>query len=82
MQRGRRRQARATRGGVREFLEAKHHAERRLTRFGVPWSVLRFGRPTEDLGNAAPRDSDVEWVGDGPVPAEPVGNEDPAPGIP
>jgi uncharacterized protein YbjT (DUF2867 family) len=32
--------------------------------------------------DAAPLDSDVDWVGDGPVPAEPVGNEDPAPGIP
>jgi nucleoside-diphosphate-sugar epimerase len=27
-------------------------------------------------------DADVDWVGDGPVPREPVGNEDPAPGIP
>lgn len=160
-------------GGVREFLEAKHHAERQLTRLSVPWSILRFGRLTEDPGNgristtirpgalvalsrddaaltiadalerahlqrrvvnvvdgkravtealdavppaplppaprahtgpeaslgeaqsdnppdapdmiepdAAPLDSDVDWVGDGPVPAEPVGNEDPAPGIP
>jgi len=32
--------------------------------------------------DAAPLDADVEWVGDGPVPREPVGNEDPAPGIP
>jgi len=31
---------------------------------------------------AAPLDADVEWVGDGPVPPEPVGNDDPAPGIP
>jgi uncharacterized protein YbjT (DUF2867 family) len=31
---------------------------------------------------AAPLDADVEWEGDGPVPPEPVGNEDPAPGIP
>jgi hypothetical protein len=27
-------------------------------------------------------DADVEWEGDGPVPPEPVGNDDPAPGIP
>ena len=160
-------------GGVREFLEAKRHAERRLARLDLPWSILRFGRLTEDLGNgridvapgpetpltltrddaalviaealprthltrqvvnvvdgelavafaldavpplplppppppgtgpeaplgaaqsdnppddpemiaadAAPLDADVEWVGDGPVPVEPLGNEDPAPRIP
>ena len=28
---------------------------------------------------AAPLDADVEWVGDGPVPPETVGNEDPSP---
>ena len=27
-------------------------------------------------------DADVEWEGDGPVPPEPAGNDDPAPGIP
>jgi uncharacterized protein YbjT (DUF2867 family) len=32
--------------------------------------------------DATPLDADVEWEGDGPVPPEPVGNEDPAPGIP
>jgi len=32
--------------------------------------------------DAAPLDADVEWEGDGPVPRQPVGNEDPAPGIP
>jgi hypothetical protein len=32
--------------------------------------------------DAAPLDADVEWEGDGPVPPDPVGNEDPAPGIP
>jgi hypothetical protein len=161
-------------GGVREFLEAKHHAERRLARLDMRWTVLRFGRLTEAPGtgrietripndgpltlsrddaalvvaeslvrpgltrcavaivggdrhvtdaldavtpeplppppaarsydsgaplgeaqadnppdardmiaaDAAPLDADVEWVGDGPVPPEPVGNEDPAPGIP
>jgi uncharacterized protein YbjT (DUF2867 family) len=161
-------------GGVGEFLAAKHHAERRLARLEMPWTVLRFGRLTEAPGtgrietrvpndgpltvsrddaalavaealvrpglircavaivdgdrhvadaldavtpeplpppraamsyssgaplgaaqadnppdardmiaaDAAPLDADVEWVGDGPVPPEPVGNEDPAPGIP
>jgi nucleoside-diphosphate-sugar epimerase len=160
-------------GGVREFLEAKQHAERRLGRLELPWTILRFGRLTEDEGNgridtavrlgepvttsrddaalaiaealqrphlarqivnvvdgerhvadaldaveplplpppqsvpagaaaplgvaqadnppddpdmiepdASPLDADVEWEGDGPVPPEPVGNEDPAPGIP
>jgi nucleoside-diphosphate-sugar epimerase len=160
-------------GGLREFLEAKRHAERRLARLELPWSILRFGRLTEEPGNGridvspppgapltttrddaaltiaealtrshlsrqvvnvldgdrtvagaldivAPRplppppaphtgfaaelgeaqsdnppdapdmiaadasvlDADVEWVGDGPIPPEPVGNEDPAPGIP
>jgi nucleoside-diphosphate-sugar epimerase len=160
-------------GGVREFLAAKQHAERRLARLDVPWSILRFGRLTEESGtghvetqirdgtrlvlsrddaalavvqalgrphlarrvvhlvdgdravtsaldaiepqplpppaadaryaaaalgdaqadnppdaadmiesDAAPMDADVEWVGDGPLPREPVGNEDPAPRIP
>jgi nucleoside-diphosphate-sugar epimerase len=160
-------------GGVREFLAAKHHAERRLAGLDMPWTTLRFGRLTEDMGDgrietafdagarltlarddaaltvadalvrphlarqavavidgdravadaldavtprplpapqtlptgpgatlgaaqsdnppdardmiaadAAPLDADVEWEGDGPVPPEPVGNEDPAPGIP
>jgi hypothetical protein len=32
--------------------------------------------------DASPLDADVDWEGDGPVPREPVGNEDPAPGIP
>jgi nucleoside-diphosphate-sugar epimerase len=160
-------------GGVREFLAAKQHAERRLARLDLPWSILRFGRLTEEAGtghvetqiraatrlvlsrddaalavvdalerphlarrvvhlvdgdravaaaldaiepqplppspagaantaaalgeaqadnppdaadmiasDAAPMDADVEWVGDGPVPREPVGNEDPAPRMP
>jgi nucleoside-diphosphate-sugar epimerase len=160
-------------GGVREFFEAKHHAERQVARLNLPWSILRFGRLTEQPGtgrievaptpgmplttsrddaalaiaetlrrehlrrqvvnvidgdravadaldtvpplplpsppaaptgaraplgaaqadnppddsdmiapDAAPLDADVEWVGDGPIPPEPVGNEDPAPGIP
>jgi nucleoside-diphosphate-sugar epimerase len=160
-------------GGVREFLAAKQHAERRLARLNLPWTILRFGRLTEQPGNghidtvvragapvttsrddaalamvdallrpnlvriavnvvdgdrhvadaldaveprplpapelpptgaqaslgaaqsdnppddpamiasdASPLDADVDWEGDGPVPHEPVGNEDPAPGIP
>lgn len=160
-------------GGVREFLAAKHHAEQRLARLSLPWTILRFGRLTEQPGtghidtivraggpvtasrddaalamvealgrsqlvhlavnvidgerqvadaldsveprplppsgqpatgaaaslgaaqsdnppddpaminaDAATLDADVEWEGDGPVPPEPVGNEDPAPGIP
>jgi len=32
--------------------------------------------------DAAALDADVEWAGDGPVPPEPAGNDDPAPGIP
>jgi uncharacterized protein YbjT (DUF2867 family) len=161
------------RGGVGEFLAAKHHAERRLARLDMRWSILRFGRLTEAPGtgrieielapgtqltlsrddaalavvealerpdlarraipivdgdrhvadaldsipppplprsetfptdtgaalgaaqadnppdapdmiepDAAPLDADVEWEGDGPLPPEPVGNEDPAPGMP
>jgi len=160
-------------GGVREFLAAKQHAERRLASLGLPWTILRFGRltehsgtgridtalrpgapvttrrddaalaiadalerphlarqvvnvvdgerhvadaldaveplplpppgslptgPTSPLGaaqadnppddpemiepDALPLDADVDWDGDGPVPPQPVGNEDPAPGIP
>ena len=37
-------------GGVGEFLAAKQHAERRLARLALPWTVLRFGRLTEDSG--------------------------------
>jgi hypothetical protein len=38
--------------------------------------------PNMIASDAAPLDADVEWEGDGPVPVEPVGNDDPAPGIP
>ena len=160
-------------GGVREFLAAKHHAEQRLARLDLPWTILRFGRLTEVPGrgrievrprdgarltlnrddaalaiaaalerphlagravpvidgdrhvadaldtveprplpapervrtdsgaplgaaqadnppdepemiapDAPPLDADVDWEGDGPVPPEPIGNEDPAPRIP
>jgi uncharacterized protein YbjT (DUF2867 family) len=160
-------------GGVGEFLTAKHHAERRLARLDLPWTILRFGRLTEAPGTGrieieiargtpltlsrddaalavaealvrsqlarravpivdgdrhvadaldavTPRplprsqpaptdtgaalgaaqadnppdapdmiepdagafDADVDWEGDGPVAPEPVGNEDPAPGMP
>ena len=160
-------------GGVREFLTAKHQAERILAALDFPWTVLRFGRLTDAPGRGridttirsgdsltlsrddaavviaeavqrghlaqqainvvdgdrtiadaldavSPRprpapppahtgaeaslgeaqadnppdapdmiaadaevlDADVEWEGDGPVPTEPVGNDDPAPGIP
>jgi uncharacterized protein YbjT (DUF2867 family) len=165
-------------GGVREFLAAKRHAERRLASLPLPWTILRLGRLTEAPGtgriataiepgaaltlsrddaalavvdalgrghlahqavpvidgdrtvasaldaipprplppsdpilpgagsrsravplgelqsdnppddpdmiapDAPPMDADVEWEGDGPLPPEPVGNDDPAPGIP
>jgi uncharacterized protein YbjT (DUF2867 family) len=162
-----------TTGGVAEFLAAKHHAELRLARLDMRWTILRFGRLTEEPGtghvdtharagtslrvsrddaalavvealdraslshraipivqgdrhvadaldaiaprpapppqpvdtgravslgaaqsdnppdaanmlfpDATPLDADVDWEGDGPVPREPVGNDDPAPGIP
>jgi hypothetical protein len=32
--------------------------------------------------DAPPIDADVEWEGDGPLPPETVGNEDPSPGVP
>ena len=38
-------------GGVREFLAAKQHAERRLAQLDVPWTILRFGRLTEATGD-------------------------------
>jgi uncharacterized protein YbjT (DUF2867 family) len=160
-------------GGIGEFLAAKHHAEQRLARLDMPWTILRLGRLTEEPGtghidtgprrgaplmvsrddaalavvealerahlshraiaivqgdrhvadaldavpprpvpppeavptgrsaslgdaqsdnppdaadmlapDATPFDADVDWEGDGPVPRAPVGNEDPAPGIP
>jgi nucleoside-diphosphate-sugar epimerase len=166
------RHKRAT-GGIGEFLAAKHHAELRLARLDMPWTVLRLARLTEGAGNghisthprggvpltvtrddaalavvealdrphlarraiviaqgdrrvidaldaiaprpapppqqtaggdavslgdaqsdnppdaadmlapdATPFDADVDWEGDGPVAPEPVGNDDPAPGIP
>jgi uncharacterized protein YbjT (DUF2867 family) len=52
----------------------------------VPLGALQADNPPDapDMiePDAAPLDADVEWEGDGPVPPEPVGNEDPAPGIP
>jgi nucleoside-diphosphate-sugar epimerase len=38
--------------------------------------------PDMIAADASPLDADVEWEGDGPLPPEPVGNEDPAPGMP
>jgi nucleoside-diphosphate-sugar epimerase len=38
-------------GPLREFLAAKHHAERRVERLDMPWTVLRFGRLTDQPGN-------------------------------
>jgi uncharacterized protein YbjT (DUF2867 family) len=35
------------RGSLRDFLTAKLHAERRLQRLGLPWTILRFGRLTD-----------------------------------
>lgn len=147
-------------GPLREFLEAKHHAERRVERLDMPWTVLRFGRLTDlpgdgriatavppgvpvtlsrddaaltvvetlerdhlarqvvhvvdgdrhvadaldaieplplpevrptglgagqssnPHGDGSTLDTDVDYEGDGPLPPELVGNEDPAPGIP
>jgi hypothetical protein len=55
-------------------------------RAAVPLSVAQADNPPDDPKmiepDAVPLDADVEWVGDGPVPPEPVGNDDPAPGIP
>jgi nucleoside-diphosphate-sugar epimerase len=56
------------------------------TRDAVPLGVAQADNPPDDpkmiFPDASPLDADVEWVGDGPVPPEPVGNDDPAPGIP
>src|SRR5262249_38420804 len=38
-------------GPLREFLAAKHHAERRLERLDMSWTILRFGRLTDETGN-------------------------------
>jgi uncharacterized protein YbjT (DUF2867 family) len=40
-------------GPVREFLAAKHHAERRLERLDLRWTVLRFGRLSDEPGGGA-----------------------------
>jgi nucleoside-diphosphate-sugar epimerase len=154
-------------GPLREFLSAKHAAERRLEHLNVPWTILRFGRLTERPGSgristsvpagtpvtlnrddaalavvealsrehldhqvvhvidgdrrvtdaldaveprplpeirasglgaaqsdnppadpnmlrsdASPLDADVDYEGDGPLPPELIGNDDPAPGMP
>jgi nucleoside-diphosphate-sugar epimerase len=154
-------------GALREFLSAKHHAERRVEQLDMPWTIVRFGRLTEAPGSgristslpprtqvtlnrddaalaivealarehlghqvvhiidgdrrvaealdaveprplpavrasglaaaqsdnppdapdmlrpdASPLDTDVDYEGDGPLPPELLGNEDPAPGIP
>jgi nucleoside-diphosphate-sugar epimerase len=154
-------------GALRDFLAAKHYAERRLERLDMPWTILRFGRLTDAAGNgrndttlvpgtpatlsrddaaltvvaalerahlarqvvhvidgerhvadaldaieppplpqipltglgaaqtdnpppdpemllpdASPLDADVDYQGDGPLPPELIGNDDPAPGIP
>ena len=62
------------------------HPGRRLGVWRVPLGVAQADSPPDDPKmiepDAAPLDADVEWVGDGPVPPEPVGNDDPAPGIP
>jgi nucleoside-diphosphate-sugar epimerase len=53
---------------------------------GAALGAAQSDNPPDDpdmiFPDAAPLDADVEWEGDGPVPPEPVGNEDPAPGIP
>jgi uncharacterized protein YbjT (DUF2867 family) len=154
-------------GPVREFLAAKHYAERRLERLDLGWTILRFGRLSDDAGtggistevppgtpvflnrddaalavvealgrehlsrqvidvidgdhrvtdaldaieppplppihdsglgaaqtdnapvdpdmlrpDASPLDADVDFEGDGPLPPELHGNDDPAPGMP
>ena len=52
----------------------------------VPLGVAQADNPPDDpeliFPGASPLDADVEWVGDGLVPPEPIGNDDPAPGIP
>jgi nucleoside-diphosphate-sugar epimerase len=37
-------------GPLREFLEAKHYAERRLAKLDMRWTILRFGRLTDETG--------------------------------
>jgi nucleoside-diphosphate-sugar epimerase len=36
---------------LREFLAAKHYAERRVERHNMPWTILRLGRLTDASGN-------------------------------
>jgi len=52
----------------------------------VSLGLAQADNPPDDpemiFPDASPLDADVEWVGDGPVPPEPVGNDDPAPRIP
>ena len=154
-------------GKLKDFLAAKHYAERRLERLDMRWTILRFGRLTDTTGtgristhlpagtpvtlsrddaalaiaealdrdhlarrvvhiidgdrhiadaldavdpaplppshysglgagqpssphpaadmllpDASPLDTDVDYEGEGPLPPELVGNDDPAPEIP
>jgi nucleoside-diphosphate-sugar epimerase len=56
------------------------------TTTGSPPGAAQADNPRDDPNmiepDASPLDADVEWWGDGPLPREPIGNEDPAPGIP
>ena len=54
----------------------------RETPLGAAQSDNPPDAPNMIASDASPLDADVDWEGDGPVPREPVGNEDPAPGIP
>jgi nucleoside-diphosphate-sugar epimerase len=53
---------------------------------GAPLGVAQSDNPPDapDMiePDALPLDADVEWEGDGPVPPEPVGNQDPSPNVP
>jgi nucleoside-diphosphate-sugar epimerase len=53
---------------------------------GAPLGVAQSDNPPDapDMiaPDAPPLDADVEWEGDGPVPPEPVGNQDPSPNVP
>ena len=53
---------------------AGRRVHRRYTERAVDPDMLR--------PDASPLDADVDYEGDGPLPPELIGNEDPAPGIP
>jgi uncharacterized protein YbjT (DUF2867 family) len=66
----------------RELPPAPQPRPDRAASIGAAQSDNPPDAPDMIFDDVPPLDADVEWQGDGPVPPEPVGNDDPAPEIP